>query len=273
MIADIDVIVYKAILTSFSLLFIFSFIVLSGATLFRQKLASINRDLEKRAKDLEEKKLDLEEFAKIVSHDLKTPLRNILALSNWVQQDLKDNNTAAVKDNLALIEKEIIQMDLILEGVLNYSLQNDVSSNHAKVNLDLLVQDLKVFYENKNCVMRIKNELPTLDINKSQILLVFQNIVQNAIKFNDKEICEIEIDYTLENNFHSFSVSDNGIGIEERFYDKIFELFQKLEVDKNIGSMGIGLATVKKVIKMNKGEIYLKSKVNIGTTFYFTLPV
>ncbi len=150
-ITDIDVLVYKAVLSSFTLLFIFSFIILSGSTIFRKKIRRINRflyknakektiDLDKKAKDLEEKNLDLEEFAFVVSHDLKTPLSNILALSSWLKEGVENNDANAIKTNAELLEKQVTQMDLIIRGVLNYSLQHDVSSNDEQINLDILVQ-------------------------------------------------------------------------------------------------------------------------------------
>lgn len=282
MVSTTDVMLFKAILSSFVLLVVFSFIIQSGSNLFKSKIARLNRalhkkskaktlDLEKKAKDLEEKNIDLEEFAFVVSHDLKTPLSNITALSSWIKESVENNETIAVKTNLDLLEKQIIQMDLIIEGVLNYSLQNDVSSNDEQVNLDKLIKDLVDLNTTEKCLITIKKILPTIKINKSQILQVFQNLIQNGIKYNDKEICKIEIDYTLENNLYTFSVKDNGIGIELKYHEKIFKLFQRLEVN-TMNNAGIGLSLVKKIIKRNKGVIYLKSEIKIGTTFYFTLP-
>tara|TARA_R110001592_G_scaffold361321_1_gene671709 strand:+ start:82 stop:1362 length:1281 start_codon:yes stop_codon:yes gene_type:complete len=281
-ITDIDVLVYKAVLSSFTLLFIFSFIILSGSTIFRKKIRRINRflyknakektiDLDKKAKDLEEKNLDLEEFAFVVSHDLKTPLSNILALSSWLKEGVENNDANAIKTNAELLEKQVTQMDLIIRGVLNYSLQHDVSSNDEQINLDILVHDLAILNTTQNCIITIKSKLPIIEINKTQILQVFQNLIQNGIKYNNKELCEIDIDYTLEHNLHTFSVKDNGIGIEEKYHDKIFKLFQRLKVNR-MENAGIGLSLVKKIINRNNGEIYLKSEVNVGSTFYFTLP-
>ncbi len=285
MISQIDDIIYKAILSSFSLIFIFALILLNDATRYRSVLHKKNKglekgkikrtsDLKKRAKDLEEKNKDLEDFAHIVSHDLKTPLRNILALSFWLRDDVENNNTAAFKENLMLLDKQVVQMDLIIDGVLNYSLQNETTSSYEQIDLDNLIKDIIVLNKNNNnCLITVKKQLPFVTINKSQILQIFQNIIQNAIKYNDKEICEIEIDYTQNDKFYTFSIKDNGIGIDEKHHKKIFKLFEKLEIKKNVESTGIGLSLVKKIVKRNKGEIYLKSQVNEGTTFYFTLPI
>ena len=164
-------------------------------------------------------------------------------------------------------------MDLIIEGVLNYSLQNEATSINEQVDLDDLIKDIIVLNKNNVCLITIKNKLPLVTINKSQILQIFQNLIQNAIKYNDEEICKIEIDYTQNNEFYTFSIKDNGIGIDDKHHKKIFKLFQKLEIKKGVNSTGIGLSLVKKIVNRNKGEIYLKSQVNKGTTFYFTLPI
>jgi signal transduction histidine kinase len=278
-ISAIDHAVYKSILGSFALIVIFALIILNDTTAYRSTLANSNRILEKNrielikiAKDLEERNKDLEEFANVVSHDLRTPLGNVMALFSWLQQDYEKDNKEHIKEHLGLIENEVLRMDSILEGVLSYSLQNKITIDNEKVNLNLLVMDLKEVHEHKKCEIIIKKVLPTIQINRSQIFLVFQNLIQNAIKFNLKKVCKITIDYTLENEVHTFSIKDNGIGIDESYHKKIFELFQKLKVEKTNGSNGMGLAVVKKIINNNKGQIYLKSEINVGSTFYFTLP-
>ena len=284
MTSQIDDVTYYAVLSSFSLIIAFALILLNDAASYRRVLSKKNKGLEKgkikrilnlkkRAKDLEEKNKDLEDFAHIISHDLKTPLRNILALSCWLRDDVEENNTTAIKKNLTLIEKQVVQMDLIIEGVLNYSLQNEVTSSHEQVDLDDLIKDIIVLNKNNGCLITIKNKLPLVTINKSQILQIFQNLIQNAIKYNDEEICKIEVDYTQNDEFYTFSIKDNGIGIDDKHHKKIFKLFQKLEIKKDVNSTGIGLSLVKKIVNRNKGKIYLKSQVNKGTTFYFTLPI
>lgn len=280
MMSEIDYSIHKAVLGSFTLIFVFGLILLNDSTAHRTSLSNNNLvleknkiELKKRAEELQEKNDDLSEFSGVVSHDLKTPLGNVLALFSWVKEDLKANNIASIEQHLELIEKEVVQLDLILKCVLNYTSQNEVTTNNEKVNLDKLVNDLKESCENKNCSITIKSKLPTIQINKEQIIRVFENLIENSIKYNNKKVCKIEIDCSSKNRMYTFSITDNGMGIEQKFHKKIFKLFQKLEVEKNIGSMGIGLSVVKKIVKINKGEVYLKSKLRKGTTFYFTLPV
>lgn len=101
---------------------------------------------------------------------------------------------------------------------------------------------------------------------------VFQNLIQNAIKYNDKTEKIIDINYKPTVDFHVFSIKDNGIGIEEKYFDKIFILFQKLELNTEKDSIGIGLALVKKIINTMHGEVWLESRLETGIIFYFTLP-
>jgi light-regulated signal transduction histidine kinase (bacteriophytochrome) len=209
----------------------------------------------------------------VVSHDLRTPLGNLSALFNWLQKEIEENNKEHIDEHLKLIEKETQHMDLILKGVLKYSLQNEVRSGGEKLNLDYLLNDIKGFNENDNCKIIIKNVLPIVEINRSQIFQVFQNLIQNSMEYNDNEVCEIEVDYVQSNDFYTFSVKDNGIGIAQKYHEKIFKLFQRLELAQSEEATGIGLSIAKKIINRNKGEIYLESKVGIGSTFYFTLPV
>ncbi|MGK0329578.1 sensor histidine kinase, partial [Polaribacter sp.] len=230
-------------------------------------------ELKKRAEDLEDKNKDLEEFSNVVSHDLRTPLGNLSALFNWLQKEIEEENKEHIDEHLKLIERETHQMDLILKGVLKYSLQNEARTTGEKLNLDYLLNDIKRFNENENCKIIIKKVLPIVEINKSQIFQVFQNLIQNSINYNDKEVCKIEVDYTQDNEFYTFSVKDNGIGIAKKYHKKIFKLFQRLDFEETRDSMGIGLSMAKKIINRNKGEIYLESQVGIGSTFYFTLPV
>ncbi len=298
MTSQIDGITYYAVLSSFSLIIFFGLILLNDAARYRSVLSKKNKglekgkiertsdlkkrtldlkkrtfDLKKRAKDLEEKNKDLEDFAHVVSHDLKTPLRNILALSHWIRDDVENKDIEAFKKNITLLDKQVVQMDMIIEGVLDYSLQNEATSSCEQIDLNNLIKDIIVLNKKNKCSITIKKKLPFVTINRSQILQIFQNIIQNAIKYNDKEICEIEIDYTQDKEFYTFSIKDNGIGIDKKHHKKIFKLFEKLQIKKGVDSTGIGLSLVKKIVKRNKGNIYLNSQVNKGTTFYFTLPI
>ena len=218
---------------------------------------------------MEEKNLDLEEFAFVVSHDLKTPLRNIFAISAFIKEDLKDNLNPTIKENFQLLEKQVVHMELLIKGVLDYSLHNDKSSVDKNVDLNVLVSDLAQLNSTEKCKISVLNKLPTVCINESQILQVFLNLIQNAIKYNDKPEGVIEIGVEEQEHFWQFYVKDNGKGIESVYFKKIFKTFQKLDISPN--SSGIGLSIVKKIVSLYGGTVWLESQINKGTTFYFTL--
>jgi len=281
--SDLDRISESAILVSMSTIFVFSFLVMNGLIRYRRNLEAINvalenriqertRDLENRAKELLRKNKDLEEFAYVVSHDLKRPLRNIYTLTDWLTDEDEYEFNEEANQSLRLIKEQVTQMDLLVEGILNYSLQIDKEQISNTVDAQTLVTRIMTVNSSENVIITLKDQLPRVSFNESQLLQIFQNLIQNAIKHNDKELVEIHIGYKKVAKAHHFSIQDNGPGIDKKYHEKIFELFQKLQVNKEIDSIGIGLALVKKIIERNGGTIHVESKLGKGTTFIFTIP-
>ncbi|WP_420574578.1 sensor histidine kinase [Kordia sp.] len=281
--SELDRMSESAILVSMSTIFIFSFLVMNGLIRYRKKLEAVNLDLEKRikqrtvdlenrAKELLRKNKDLEEFAYVVSHDLKRPLRNIYTLTDWLTDDEEYQLNEEANESLRLIKEQVTQMDLLVEGILNYSLQMDKDRPASSVDAQTLINRIITVNSSETVKIHLKRRLPKVTFNESQLLQVFQNLIQNAIKHNDKDHVEIHIDYQLLETHHQFSIQDNGPGIDEKYHKKIFELFQKLEVKSEIDSIGIGLALVKKIIERNGGTISVESKLGQGTKFIFTIP-
>ncbi|WP_430412175.1 sensor histidine kinase [Kordia sp.] len=280
--SELDNISESAILVSMSTIFIFSFLVMNGLIRYRKNLESVNSqledrikqrtaDLENRAKELLRKNKDLEEFAYVVSHDLKRPLRNIYTLTDWLTEDTAQEFNDTANKSLRLIKEQVTQMDLLVEGILNYSLQMDTDQVKKTVDAQALVERIITVNSGEHVRIILEKKLPKVSFNESQLLQVFQNLIQNAIKHNDKNNVEIHIDYTVVNEKYQFSIRDNGPGIEEKYFDKIFELFQKLQMETEVDSVGIGLALVKKIIERNGGEIFVESELKKGTTFFFTI--
>ena len=155
-------------------------------------------------------------------------------------------------------------MEQLITDVLEYSsIINGVKENND-VDLNLLIEEIK-----KVIYIKVLQELPIIKGDKTKFQQLFQNLISNAIKFNDKEKGIIEIDVKEQNSFYKFSINDNGIGIEKEHFDKIFKIFQSLKKSKD--SSGIGLSIVKKIVDLYKGEIWLESEVNKETTFFFTI--
>jgi signal transduction histidine kinase len=162
-------------------------------------------------------------------------------------------------------------MDTLILGILEYSTIGKVKKEFYEVDLNVLIEDLILTLENPNDVrVSIPRRLPIIRGDQYRLELLFHHLIRNAIKFNNKgKDGLVEINCSDKNKYWQFSIKDNGKGIEEQYFDKIFIAFQKLENDYK--STGIGLSIVKKIIETYDGEIWLKSILNVETTFYFKI--
>jgi PAS domain S-box-containing protein len=219
---------------------------------------------------LEKSNDELQEYAHIVSHDLKSPLRSISALVSWIKEDNFDNFDDTSLQNFDLIGTTLDRMELLISDILTYSSIGSETLNDQEVDLNLLVDDLKeVLYVPEHITITVLNTLPTIKGDKTKLQQLYQNLLSNAIKFNDKDHGLIDINVEEKASFYLFSIQDNGVGIDKKYHDKIFKIFHSLT--KSRESTGIGLSIVKKIVNLYGGKIWLTSKVNEGTTFYFTL--
>ena len=221
-------------------------------------------------KELEQKNKDLNEYAHIVSHDLKSPLRSIDALVSWIKMDNADMFDDVTLQNFNLISKTLETMEKIISDVLEYSSAGANTSKQESVNLNKTLNNLKkVLFIPENISLNVLTKLPVIVGDDIKFQQLFQNLIGNAIKFSDKEKGIVEIDCVEKSTYYQFSIKDNGMGIEKKYHDKIFKAFHSL--NKSEDSSGIGLSIVRKIIDLYKGKIWLESEPNVGTTFYFTL--
>ncbi|AWG20464.1 two-component sensor histidine kinase [Flavobacterium faecale] len=235
------------------------------------EIVKINKQREELLFNLEKQNQALSEYAHMVSHDLKAPLRSIDTLINWFMQDNQEMMTDTNKKSLNVILSNVEKMDLLIKGILNYSSVETQNSEDRMIDLNVLVDDiLKTIDIKENVSVNILNDLPVLEGNDFRYKQLFQNLIQNAIKYNDKSEVVIDISSTETDNEITFAIKDNGMGIPEAYQTKIFDVFTKLQNDGM--SSGIGLSIVKKIIQFYKGKIWLESQVKVGTTFYFTIP-
>ena len=236
-----------------------------------KEILRVNKQREDLLKHLENKNEELNNYAHIVSHDLKSPLRSINSLINWV---LEDDNNAINKDSkdyLDLILKNVEKMDALISGILNYSTIDKAELDRYDVDIHYLVTELsEILFVPKNVTLTIKNNLPVIIGDKFRLQQLFQNLIQNAIKSIEKEEGFVEIGFVEKKAEWKFYVKDNGEGISEQYFNKIFKIFEK--IDDNQNATGIGLAIVKRIIDFYGGKIWLESQVSKGTTFYFTIP-
>lgn len=215
---------------------------------------------------------ELNEFAYIVSHDLKAPLRAIGSLATWLQADYSDKIDTDGKEALSLLVQRTERMHNLIDGILNYSKISKTKENRIKVNTQKLVEDIIDSLQAPSHIKIITEEnLPDVYFDEIKLQQVFQNLISNAIKFIDKKYGEIVISSKTNNSYIEFSIKDNGPGIKKEYHEKIFQIFQTLNARDEFESTGIGLTIVKKIIENNGGNIYVNSENNEGTTFLFTI--
>ena len=218
---------------------------------------------------LENSNQELHDYAHIVSHDLKSPLRSISSLVSWLKEDYHDIIDDKGVDNFNFIQEKLEKMDQLIDGILTYS--SVESKNIAVKNIDLnnVVKNvIDTVFLPKHITIKILNKLPVIRADSTRIQQLFQNLITNAINHIDKKLGKIEIGFKEHKNHFEFYISDNGEGISKEYHKKIFEIFQSVS---NKNSTGIGLSIVKKIINIYQGKIWVESELNEGATFYFTL--
>lgn len=235
------------------------------------EIIKINTEREELLFNLEKKNQALNDYAHMVSHDLKAPLRSIDTLINWCIEDNQENLNFKSKKSLDLILFNVEKMDLLISGILDYSSIAKENTETVLLNLNNLIEEtVRSLIVPKHIEIRINNQMPKVYGNPYRFHQLFQHLIQNAINNNDKEKGLIAIDFIERADEYEFIVHDNGIGIPEKHYNKIFNIFTKLE--SNTKSSGIGLSIVKRIVDLYKGKIWLESQENFSTTFHFTIP-
>jgi PAS domain S-box-containing protein len=230
---------------------------------------------------------ELNDFAYIVSHDLKAPLRGISSLANWLQTDYADKLGAEGAQQLGLIDNRVKRLGALVDGILAYSRAGRSREERRLVDLDALARNsIEMLAPPPQISVEILGRLPALRIDPFKAQQLFQNLVSNAIKYMDKELGRVSVSCTAlvavvpaaagandkAGPMWQFTVSDNGPGIEDRYFDKIFQLFQTLAPRDKVESTGVGLALVKKIVELEGGRIWVESVPGQGSAFHFTLP-
>lgn len=233
-----------------------------------QKLLELQK--EKLLKDLENSNQGLQEYAHIVSHDLKSPLRSISALATWLSDDYKDVLDEGGKQNLELMQEKVASMDKLIHGILEYSTANSSDLDDSKVDLNEVINDIgETIYIPEHVKLVIPETLPIILADRIKVHQVFQNIIGNAVVHIEREVGLVEVLYKDDGDFWQFTISDNGVGIPEEYHKKIFDIFQS--IGNNERSTGIGLSIVKKIIDRYQGKVWIDSVVGEGTQFHFTI--
>lgn len=221
-------------------------------------------------RELESSNKGLQEYAHIVSHDLKSPLRSISALATWLYDDYKDSLDENGLYNLKMMQEKIEGMDKLISGILKYSTVNNDVLDNTEVDVNEVIHEIReIIYIPENVAIKTKKKLPLIKADKTKIHQLFQNFLSNAVVNIDKPDGLVEIDYQEHSAHWEFSIKDNGVGIPKEYHEKIFQIFQSIGNKER--STGIGLSIVKKIIDRYDGQVWLESEIGEGTTFFFTL--
>ena len=216
---------------------------------------------------------EMKDFASIVSHDLKAPLRGVRTLAMWILDECGNKFDEKATKQMNLLLDRVERIYSLIDGVLKYSKVGQTQEVQTRINLNkFLPEVIDMIAPPENISVTIENELPNITCGETHIMQLFQNLLSNAIKYMDKPEGWIKIGCVEEENFWKFSIADNGPGIDEKHFERIFRMFQVLSVNEEIEGTGVGLTVAKKIAELYGGRIWVESEVGQGTTFFFTLP-
>ncbi len=241
------------------------------------ELKRLEASLRDKTDNLEKSNEKLEEFSHVVSHDLKEPLRTIETFSGFLLEDYTDKLDAEGVDYLNTLKRTSARMRQLINDLLSLaSIHMDVASferiNTQKV-MEEVQEDLEVRLQGVN--LQVADDLPAVKGNKVRIHELFSNLIVNAIKYNDKALPTVRVGWQKEarnDGTVTFFVEDNGIGIEARYQERIFGIFEKLNPREDVEGTGAGLAICKRIVEEHGGKIWVNSEVGKGSTFFFTIP-
>jgi signal transduction histidine kinase len=222
---------------------------------------------------LEKSNHDLDQFAYVTSHDLRAPLRGIANLSQWVEEDLREQLTDKSREYLHLLRGRVRRLEDLIQGVLDYSRAGRVADAPTEVSVAVLAREVvELLAPLPGVVIEIDPKLPTLRTTRVPLQQVFMNLVGNALKYSGKAEARVHIGAEPIAGGWEFYVRDNGPGIAKRYHDQIWGLFQTLHSRDRIESTGMGLAIVMKIVEAHGGRAWIDSEEGNGATFRFTWP-
>ncbi|WP_435579712.1 PAS domain-containing sensor histidine kinase [Gilvibacter sp.] len=218
----------------------------------------------------------LERFAYVASHDLQEPLRTVIDFVNLFKEDYGAQLDQQATTYLNFIETASIRMGVLIKGILAYSRVNENSLKELvnfKDLIDDVLSDLKLKIDQTQAKIDV-SKMPQFKGHPAELHSLFLNLIGNAIKFTDKRAQpEIKITAHKKADYYQFAISDNGIGIDQKNFDKIFEIFKRLHCEEDYDGTGIGLAHCKKIVEMHGGKLWVESQLGKGSTFFFTLKI
>lgn len=234
------------------------------------QIAEVTEEKNRLVKDLESQNESLNSYVQMVSHDLKSPIRNINALMSWILDAEKNKFSEDSKHNCSMVSENLLRMDNLINAILQHATVGDHMEMRTNLNIQELVQGV---VENlsvpDSMVIVVDENLPVISTQKYWVEQVFSNLIANAITATQhRDSGVISIGYIEDDSFWKFVIKDNGKGIPQKHLTSIFDMFTKLENGTN--AAGVGLSLVKKITSLYKGDVWLESELDKGTTFYVT---
>lgn len=238
--------------------------------------AQLYQETIQKSREIEARNKELDDFTYVVSHDLKEPLISVEGYAKMMRAEYQQSFDETGREYLQAVVDSCSHMRRLIDDLLLLSRVSKVSENRATVDLSGLTKDvleeLQFSIREKKAQIVVHEGLPSVSAVDTQLRIIMRNLLANALKFCEKPVPRIEVGATVSPEATTIFVKDNGIGIEEAHFEKIFLIFQRLHKKDDYEGVGAGLTIVKKIVESHGGKIWVESSVGQGSTFYFTIP-
>lgn len=248
---------------------------MKSAAELERKVSERTLELSKAIEELRRSNQDLEQFAYVASHDLNEPIRMVSSYTKLLAKRFGNQMGAEADEFIHFIAEGAERMQFLIKDLLAYSRVGKQDLYMNDVDLNRVMEQVEKNLHEKidiNAAEVHYKELPTIPGLGNTLIQLFQNLIENSIKFRGENCPVIDIDFRKENDNWLFKISDNGIGMDQQYADKIFVIFQRLHTRDKYEGTGMGLAIVKKIVELHNGSIWLESELGKGTTFFIKLP-
>jgi PAS domain S-box-containing protein len=234
----------------------------------------MEKEIQRTMEKLKQSNAELEQFAYVASHDLQEPLRMVASYVQLLERRYKGKLDAEADEFIVYAVDGANRMRRLIDDLLTYSrvsrLGKPFEPTDLESTLDIVLENLQASIAETGAVVT-HDKLPVVVGDGGQMVQLFQNLIGNAIKFHGKEPPRVHVSAKVQDTDYLFSVSDNGIGIDSQYFDRLFKIFQRLHTKQEYSGSGIGLVICKRIVERHGGRIWLESQVGKGSTVYFTL--